>query len=357
VAITIDESNTIVKADIAYHGLVANITEVARRAGVSTTTAKRAIREPEKLAPETLRRVREAIEALDYEPDQLASALRSGRSSTLGLVIGSIVEPFFAELTRTIVHEVRGRGYSVIVADNEYRDDVEAAHLRSFYGNRVAGLILRSAYGSGNLDYVRRMQLRGVAVVEVDCFIPGSPLPHAMLDNVGAVDEGVRHLVAHGHRRIAALSSYHPQLNADERVLRFPETLVQHGLTLPAEYVSQIAPTEWDAHEATLRLMRLAEPPTALFATTGSMAAGAYRALMELGLRVPRDVSLLAFDDYPWMRLVDPGIDTLAQPVEVMGRAAVRLLFDQMRLGADAPVERLRFPAELIVRGSVVAPA
>jgi len=339
-----------------YDGLVATITEVAHRAGVSTTTAKRAIRAPEKLAPETLRRVREAIEALHYEPDQLASALRSGRSTTLGLVIGSIVEPFFAELTRTIVHDVRERGYSVIVADNEYREDVEAAHLRSFYGNRVAGLILRSAYSSGNLDYVVRMQRRGVAVVEVDYFVPDSPLPHVMLDNVGAIDAGVAHLVAHGHRRIATLSSYHPRLNADERVQRFPQALALHGLTLPSAYVSQTVPTEWDAYEVTLRLMRLEEPPTAIFATTGSMAAGAYRALMELGLRVPRDVSLVAFDDYPWMRLVHPGIDTLAQPVEAMAHEAVRLLFDQMRLGAQAPVERLRFPAELVVRGSVTPP-
>ncbi len=344
-----------------YHGLVATITEVARRAGVSTTTAKRAIREPGKLAPETLRRVREAVEALNYEPDQLASALRSGRSTTLGLVIGSIVEPFFAELTRTIVHDARARGFNVIVADNEYRDDVEAAHLRSFYGNRVAGLILRSAYGSSNLDYLLRMQGRGVAVVEVDCIIPGSPLPHVMLDNVGAVDRGVAHLVAHGHQRIAALSSYHPKLNADERVQLFPDALSSRGLRLPAAYVSQTAPTEREGDEVALHLMRLPEPPTAIFATTGSMAAGAYRALMELGLRVPRDVSLVAFDDYPWMRLVHPGIDTLAQPVEAMGRAAVRLLFDQMRLGAQAQVEhtqaeRLRFPAELVVRGSVTPP-
>ena len=90
-----------------------------------------------------------------------------------------------------------------------------------------------------------------------------------------------------------------------------------------------------------------------MFATTGSMATGAYRALLELGLRVPDDVSLLAFDDYPWMRLVTPGIDTLAQPVEAMGKAAVRILFDRMRRGAEAPVERLRFPATLITRGSV----
>jgi LacI family transcriptional regulator len=335
---------------------VATIHEVARHAGVSTTTAKRAIREPDKLAADTLRRVRAAIEALHYEPDQLASALRRGHTTTVGLVIGSIVEPFFAELTRTIVHDVRERGYSVIMADNEYRDDVEAAHLRNFAGNRVAGLILRSAYGDGNLDYVLRMQRRGVAVVEIDYFVPGSPLSHVMLDNAGAVEAGVDHLVRLGHRRIATLSHYHRERNADERVQTFPKALARHGLALPRAFQRQVSPTEWDGHAVTLDLMRLEEPPTAIFATTGSMATGAYRALKELGFRIPQDVSLLAFDDYPWMRLVTPGIDTLAQPVEAMGRAAVRLLFDQIRARGAVPVERLRFPAELVVRGSVVAP-
>jgi len=127
---------------VRYHGLVANIHDVARRAGVSATTAKRAIRDPDKLAPDTLQRVQAAIDALHYEPDQVASALRSGHTTTIGLIIGSIVEPFFAELTRAIVHDVRTRGYAVVIADNEYRSDVEAAHLHTLGGNRVSGLIL-----------------------------------------------------------------------------------------------------------------------------------------------------------------------------------------------------------------------
>jgi LacI family transcriptional regulator len=313
---------------------VATIQDVARLAGVSATTAKRAIRAPEKLAAETLERVRGAIDALHYEPDQLASALRSGRTTTIGLIIGSIVEPFFAALTRTIVHEVRRRGYSVIMADNEYRSDVEAAQLHTFHGNRVSGLILRSGYGAGNLDYLARMRARGISIVEIDYVFPGSPLPHVMLDNRGAVEAGVAHLVAHGHRRIAPLGSYHSELNPDERVQAFPGALARHGLSLPPAFVRPVSPTEWDARALTFDLMRSDEPPTALFAVTGSMATGAYRALKDLGLRVPDDVSVLAFDDYPWMDLVSPGVDTLVQPIE-----------------------RRRFPAELRVRGSVAAPA
>src|SRR5699024_7997795 len=119
------------------------------------------------------------------------------------------------------------------------------------------------------------------------------------------------------------------------------------------DYALPAAPVESDAFELTRRLMSLPEPPTALFALTGTMATGAYRALNELGLRVPEDVSLLAFDNYPWMELLTPRIDTLAQPVEEMGEAAVRVLFNLMNKGGKAPPELVRLPATLLVRGSV----
>lgn len=340
-----------------YHGLVANIHDVARRAGVSATTAKRAIRDPDKLAPDTLARVQDAIAALHYEPDQVASALRSGHSATVGLIIGSIVEPFFAHLTRSIVHGLRDHGLSVIMADNEYRADLESDILRTFYGNRVAGLIVRSGYGGTNLDYLARMKRRGTAIVEVDYVAPGSPHAHVMLDNAGAVARGVDHLVAHGHRRIASLGSFDPLTNPDERVQAFPYAIARHGLALPDAYVRPAAPVEGDAYAVTKELTDLPEPPTALFALTGTMATGAYRALRERGLRVPGDVSLLSFDDYPWMELVTPGIDTLAQPVAQMGEHTVRILVGQMRDGPRAEPERIRLPAELRLRGSVRPPA
>jgi len=98
---------------------VANINDVARRAGVSPTTAKRAIRSPELLASGTLARVRRAVADLNYEPDELAAALRRGQSHTIGLIVGNIVEPFFARLIRTVGKAVRAQGYTLLVADNE----------------------------------------------------------------------------------------------------------------------------------------------------------------------------------------------------------------------------------------------
>lgn len=339
-----------------YDGHVANINDVARLAGVSPTTAKRAIRTPELLAKATLTRVQTAIAQLEYEPDQLAAALRRGQSNTLGLIVGSIVEPFFAQLIRTVSKAVRAQGYTLLVADNEYNTANELEQLKAFYGHRIGGLILRSGYGTPNLEYLRRLQARGTAVIEIDHFFTESPFSHVMLDNEDCIRSGVAYLTTLGHRRIAALGTYHETVLPDERTRMFPKVMRGEGLALPPSYERVIAPTPHDAYRVTRELMSLPEPPTALFSTTGNLAAGAFQALKELRLRVPTDVSLLSFDNYPWMSLVEPTVDAIEQPVEAMGDAAVALVLREIE-APGGPPERLRFSGRLIRRGSCAPPA
>ena len=331
------------------------INDVAKRAGVSPTTAKRAVRTPHLLAEETLKRVQKAIRELKYEPDQVASTLRSGQSRTVGLIVGSIVEPFFAELIREIAGEVQRRGYALLIADSEYRAELELEHLKNMNSYRIGGLIVRSGYGNANLGYMQQMQAQGVSIVEIDYFYPSSPFSHVMLDSYQCVYEGVRYLRELGHHRIAPLGTYHETLNPEERSLYFIEAMREVGLGVPAEFRRAVRFTETEAHHLTHDLMRLAEPPTALFAFTGNMGMGAYRALRELGLRVPDDVSLLTFDNYTWTGLVDPPIDVIAQPTKEMGLAAIEILFEGIQPRGEQvrqEVVRRRFPGQLIKRRS-----
>lgn len=334
---------------------MANIIDVAKLAGVSPTTAKRAVRSPELLAPATLERVRRAVAELGYEPDQIAATLRRGQGRTVGLIVGNIVEPFFAGLTRAVGKALRNEGYTLLVADNEYDVVNELGQLRAFSGLRIAGLILRSGYGKPNLDYLHRMQARGIAVVEIDFTFPDSPFSHVLLDNSGCIRAGVAYLAGLGHRRIASVGTFHETILPDERTLAFPAVMRELGLALPGAYQRVIQPTSADAYRLTKELMALAEPPTALFATTGNLALGAFEALRELGLRIPGDVSLLSFDNYPWTSVVTPALDVLEQPVEVMGRAAARLVLQEIA-EPGRPVERLRFGGTLLKRGSCGPP-
>ncbi len=335
-----------------------SIRDVAKHAGVSATTAKRAISEPQRLSPETLARVKQAIETLAYEPDRTAGDLRRGRSRTIGLMVGDIIEPFFAELTRTIAKAVHNQGYALIMADSEYNTELELENLRMFHGHRVGGLIVRSAFGKGNLEYLKRLAQQGTYILEIDNFHPGSPFSHIMLDNKECVREGVKYLHALGHRRIAGLTTFDPDILQDERGEAFPKMLKEFGIALPLEYQRLEALTEEAGYRRTLELMRLPQPPTAIFSMTGTEAAGAFRALKELGLKIPNDVSLLSFDNYSWTSLVNPPLDVIAQPVEAMGLAAVEIVLNA--LSSNEPnkhkVVRKRFAGTFIRRGSCAAP-
>lgn len=334
-----------------------SIHDVARWSGVSSTTAKRAVRFPDLVAPETLARIREAIENLGYEPNLNAGALRRGYSSTVGLLVGNIVEPFFAHLIRAVSRELRSRGYAMVIADNEYKPEVAMAQLEMLSQHRVAGIILRSAFGEPPLDYLTRMQKRGISIIEIDYAFPGSPFGHVLLDNDGAVRQGVRYLKDLGHERIAALASYDSLLNPEERSHSFERAIVDEGLPPHPEYRRVLSLLdEATTYQFTRDLMSLPSPPTALFALTGNQAMGAYQALRELKLRIPEDVSLLTFDNYPWMSLVDPALDVIEQPVDAMGVAAVDALVKAIEYGAPAQSPKLRFTAKFIKRGSCGAP-
>lgn len=339
----------------AYTASVTTIHDVAKLAGVSATTAKRALRSPELLRPATLTRVREAVAQLHYEPDLTAGALRKGKGQVVGLIVGSIVEPFFAELARSVSRALHAEGYSVLLSENEYRSDLELEALRLLHGQRAGALIVRSGYGPSNLEYLCRLQERGVFVLEIDHHLPDSPFGWVMLDNAACVREGVRYLHALGHTRIAALGTYDQGRHPEERSRTFPQAMGELGLSVPPEYRRVIQLNEQDAYTLTRDLMRLPEPPTALFALTGTGASGAFKALRELGVRLPQDVSLLAFDDYPWMSLVNPSIDTFAQPVRQMGEAAANLVLRAMR-GDPPKTVRLTLPGTLLRRGSCAPP-
>ncbi|MBS3933549.1 MAG: LacI family DNA-binding transcriptional regulator [Truepera sp.] len=332
------------------------INDVAKLAGVSPTTAKRAIRDPARVATLTLARVRQAISALNYEPDLIATALRRGHSNTIGLVVGNIVEPFFAELTRAIAYQVRLHGYNLIIADNEYRTDVEAVHLKQFFGQKVRGLLLRSGYGESNLDYLQRMSLAGIAIVEIDRFYPDSPYSHVMLDNRQCVFDGVRYLRELGHELIAPLGTFDEVINNEERSLLFPEAMRHVGLNVPAEYAKVIRFDESEGYQLTHYLLDLEPRPTALFSLTGNLAQGSFRAIRERGLLIPQDISLLTFDNYPWTRLVTPPIDVIEQPVQEMGRKAVEILFSLMEHRHPDRIIRRRLPGVMIRRSSCAPP-
>jgi LacI family transcriptional regulator len=329
---------------------VATIEDVAKLAGVSPTTAKRAIRQPELLTPITLERVQKAIAELQYEPDLIAGALRRGHNKTIGLMVGDILEPIFAQFTRIIGEEVRKRGYTLLLADDQYDAAIEFNNLKMFYGHRISGLIIRPAYAS-NYEYLKQLEQRGVSIVEIDYTQYQSPFSSIMLDNETMAFEAVRYLYDLGHRRIAYVGRASLEEYPEERFSGFIKAVKHFELSLPDDYLTPLPKyNEQLAFERTLQLLNLPEPPTAIFSFNGTCTLSSYRAIREKGLNIPDDISLLGVDNYSWTNMVDPPIDVFEQPVEVMALAAVEAVLSKID-GNKIPI-RKRFPATLIKRGS-----
>ena len=341
-----------------YNGPVSTIQDVARLAGVSPTTAKRALRDPDKLTPDTLSRVQAAIEQLHYEPDVRAGSLRGGQSRTVGLVVASIVEPFFAQFARAAARQLKTAGYTLIISENEYSARLELPELRRLYGQRVAAIILRPGYGEDSREYLERLRERGLFLVEYDYVFDDSTFPSVMMDNAGAMREAVAYLHGLGHTRIAALGTYDPLIHPESRSRTFPQAMHEHGLKVPPEYQRVTLLFEDTAYDLTHELLALPNPPTALIALTGTQAIGAFRAIRERGLSLPGDLSLLTFDNYPWTALVDPPITVIEQPVEQMAELSVSAVLRALEGGVHAKemTQHAVLPGRLIVRGSCSPP-
>ena len=315
------------------------IRDVAARAGVSHQTVSRVINESPRVTEATRERVRAAIRELAFVPSPMARGLISNQTRAIGVVADDVSDHFFACMVAGAEAEARRRGYYLMIASVEPDDD-EGGYLRLMLERRVEGLILarpsvplrpRDLQADVPVVAVGAGEERGFTVVDVD-------------NRQGGYD-ATRHLLDHGHRRIATIAgprgwpSATARLEGHRQALREADVaeLVEHAFDWGLE----------SGHTAAARLLERGADFTALFAHSDLIALGAIRRLREAGLRVPDDVSVVGFDDLPVADYVEPALTTVHQPMRELGALAAAVV-----LGADPGVRLLS--AELVVRESVV---
>ncbi len=323
--------------------------EVARVAGVSLATVSRVISGSDEVRPDLAERVHKAVELLGYRRDLTASTLRRAdrQSSSIGLIIEDVSNPFFSAVHRGVEDVARGHGVLTFVGSSD-EDAARERELAEAFGARgVDGLVIVPC--ASDQSYLRRDHQAGIALVFVDRpprFMPGDAV---VSDNVGGAREAVAHLIAAGHRRIAFLGDRLSVSTAVERRQGYWEAL--DGARVPrSPELERVELAESDAAEhATRELLLLADPPTALFTGQNLITIGAIRALRKLGRQ--REVALVGFDDVVLGDLVEPGVTVVAQDPYLLGRHAGEMLFE--RLGGLAAEPRLLIvPTQLITRGS-----
>jgi LacI family transcriptional regulator len=298
--------------------------DVARRAGVSVSTVSHVINGTRFVKEETRKEVLAAIKDSGYIHNTIAKSLVSGSTQTIGLAISAITNFYFADIVSAIEAEVSRAGYTLLLTDTHDDPGRESHVVQALHQRRVDGVLLAPATGADGaaLHYLADL---GVPTVLVDRCASGS-FDQVGAENIEATARLTGHLAERGHRRIAMVSGRTGLATSDERVAGYLLGLERHGLVADARFMTTGGSNDAEAEAAVRELLELPDPPTAFVVANNHMTIGAMRALDRLGVRVPEDVALVAYDDFEWAALFRPRLTTMAQPIHEIGAQAVQLL-------------------------------
>jgi LacI family transcriptional regulator len=329
------------------------IREVARRAGVSTATVSRAFNQPDKVRTVTRERILRVIRDTHYVSDGLAVSLVSRRSRTIGLIIPTVMNSIYASSTQAFQRTAQAAGYTVLVGVSEFSPVLEADLIQRLLERRVDGLVLTGGtHDRGLLEKVRR---NGVPIVATWRLTGDPEIPAVSFDNRRAATSAVEYLISLGHRRIGLICG-RTAVNdrALERRQAFEACLERHGIVVDPRLIHERDFEMIEGAAATALMLALDEPPTAIFCANDIQAIGAMGVCRERGLEVPRDMSIIGFDDLPITQYTDPKLTTIRVPADDMGRKAAEALIAAIAEGT--PIASVELPTELILRGSTAVP-
>lgn len=338
------------------------IHDVAKAAGVSTSTVSLVLNgKLDRMRPDTSERVLKAVADLGYSTNEMARALKTGYVPTIGLVVPTVANPFWGEFARCVEHAAMAKNYQVLLCNAEGAPEREQRYVESMLARGIRGVILGSSPLS--LRHMAGVTARGLQVVAFDRLTlndAGLELDSVRVDNALGAKLAVEHLLALGHRRIAFVSGPITSANRRDRLDGYRATLRGVGIEPDArlEWTENVA--VGDAEEivteigraAAVALLKLPDPPTAFFAINDMTAVGIYAGCRELGRTIPRDVSVVGFDDIHLCRIVNPPLTTVRQPLGALMKAAVDLLITRMEEPGSGAREHVTLTPELVLRES-----
>ncbi len=336
------------------------IADVAERADVSKATVSAVINDKDTVKDSTRRRVQRAIEELNYRPR--ASARRRFRSpagKSIGFVIKEAENPYYAEVVAGMRAPAQEKGYTILVSSSEGSFEAEQQIVDLLASKDVDGLIITPALdGHADLTHIFELKRRNVPFVLLE-EVRGVQANLVDVDNVAASGKATGHLIGLGHERIVHFAGPAYSTHSEERIEGTRRAFSESKLIFSEEIVIEAGVHLKDGYETGLAYFRSLTPedrPTAVTCYNDLIAVGLLRALQELGLGVPEEVSIIGHDDVELLEYLSPPLTTIGSPKAEMGRRAAEMLIRQIEASEVLPVEKVYLDGELVLRASVAPP-
>jgi len=343
---------------------MATIKEIAKMAEVSTATVSYVINKTKKLSDETTKKVNDAIKALNYTPNMVATNLRKGKTCTIGVIVEDIRCFPVPDIINGIGAELEKAKYQMVVHDLHLYEKIWPDYTKvSNYTDRI----------EKGIKLLRRLMVSGIIYVcmhdrIINDLVEPMDLPlvyayssctndrnYITYDDLNSAKMMTEYLISLGHTRIGVIGGYHYAYPTQMRLKGIRLALKENGLSLPDEYVSF---GDWEyqsGYENAKKLLNLKEPPTAIFALNDIMAAGCYHAAAEQGLKIPDDISIAGFDNRDISRYLYPSLTTMNLPLQDIGKKAFNMLLDSINEDSKEP-QQIVLPCQVIKRNSTTKP-
>jgi len=326
------------------------IHDVARKANVSVATVSRVLNSPSVVRDITRNRVLKAMKDTHYVYNALAGGLSARKTTILGVIIPTITNPVFATVTRGIQDYARQRGYSIILGNTDYSEENERDLIHLLQEKRADGVILNGPWRDTPLvSLMKKTRLPFVITWQT---LQDKDVNFVAFDNLKSAYRIVEHLIGLGHRRIGMIAGkFSVSERARMRWEGYRNCLADHHIAFDPQLVLEKGYTFADGKEAMARVLQLPSPPTAVFCGNDILAIGAIVCAREKGMRVPRDLSVVGFDDVEISAYYDPPLTTMAVPAYEMGQLAAKILIENIR-GESKPPQQYILETKLVIRGS-----
>jgi LacI family transcriptional regulator len=325
--------------------------DVATRADLSLGTVSKVLNGDPTVGAKLRDRVVAACAQLNYQHNRIAASLRRRQTHTIGIIIPDILNTFYAALVEKLENLASAAGYTVMVVTTGEDANRSASRIEILKQRQVDGMIvIPSLNVSENLE---KAVGPGMPCVIVDRISAENPFPSVATDNVDAAYQGTRYLLSLGHKHIAMAVNSPKLWNTQERIAGFEQAMREGQGRADVRIVGMSVE---EARVSIGNLFRESDRPTALFTASNLVTLGAVSAQLDCGINIPGDISLLAFDDFEWLRLLRPAISAIQQPIDQIAVDTWRLMFHQI---SKRPIssQHVRTGAQLLIRNSTAAMA
>ena len=305
-----------------------NITDVAKKAGVSATIVSRVLRDYPGVRKKTRRKVLETISELKYEINAVARNLRQRKTNSIGVIVGNVLFPFYSIIAKTVEDIANEWGYSTILCNGDENPEKELKYLKILKSNRVDGIILTPT--GKNSNYINWMIDSGVKIVLLDRLIKGTNCDAVLVDNENGAYKAVKYLIEQGYRKIGIINGYLDRTTGRERFNGYLRALREADIS-PDDNLIKIGNFKEDSGiKLTKELLENSNRPQAIFTTNMDMTLGAIIAIKKMGISIPDELGIIGFDDSDWASILDPPLTVVSQPTYALASTAAELLIKKI---------------------------